>query len=44
MSTTLEPIISADSHIAEVEACYADIDPNFRDVRPRAANADDNAL
>jgi predicted TIM-barrel fold metal-dependent hydrolase len=34
----MEAIISADSHIAEVEACYADIDPRFRDRRPRPAD------
>jgi len=28
-------LISADSHIAETEDCYADIDPKFRDRRPR---------
>ena len=31
-----EPVISADSHICEIEACYADIDPKFRDSRPKA--------
>jgi len=35
MSAT-EPVISADSHICEIEACYADIDPKFRERRPRA--------
>ena len=29
-------LISADSHVAEIEATYEDIDPKFRDVRPRA--------
>ncbi|MDG2306115.1 MAG: amidohydrolase family protein [Candidatus Binatia bacterium] len=32
----LEPVISADSHICEIEACYDDIDPDFRDRRPKA--------
>ncbi|MBP1685267.1 MAG: amidohydrolase [Deltaproteobacteria bacterium] len=32
-------IISADSHVAETEAWYEDIDPKFRDRRPR--NVDD---
>ena len=31
-----EPLISADSHICEIEACYADIDPKFRNSRPKA--------
>jgi len=31
-----EPVISADSHISETEACFADIDPRFRESRPRA--------
>jgi hypothetical protein len=31
-----EPVISADSRICEIEACYADIDPKFRDSRPKA--------
>jgi predicted TIM-barrel fold metal-dependent hydrolase len=30
-----QPLISADSHIAENESVYADIDPKFRDSRPR---------
>jgi len=34
----VEPIISADSHIAEVEDCYRDIDPRYRDKRPRPAD------
>jgi predicted TIM-barrel fold metal-dependent hydrolase len=33
----VEPIISADSHVAEVEDCYRDIDPRYRDRRPRQA-------
>ena len=33
---TPEPIISADSHVAETEEVFADIDPKYRDVRPRA--------
>ncbi|MFQ5515426.1 MAG: amidohydrolase family protein [Myxococcota bacterium] len=31
-----EPIVSADSHIAETEDVFADIDPRYRDQRPRA--------
>jgi predicted TIM-barrel fold metal-dependent hydrolase len=31
----MEPLFSADSHVVETEDCYADIDPNFRDRRPR---------
>lgn len=34
MSAT-ESVISADSHICEIEDCYADMDPKFRDRRPR---------
>jgi predicted TIM-barrel fold metal-dependent hydrolase len=34
--SSLEPVISADSHICEIEACYADIDPKYRDSRPKA--------
>jgi len=30
-------LVSADSHVAEIEATYADIDPKFRDRRPREA-------
>ena len=30
------PVISADSHIAETEACFEDIDPKYRDIRPQA--------
>jgi predicted TIM-barrel fold metal-dependent hydrolase len=33
----MEPIISADSHVAEIEACYLDIDPRYKDRRPRPA-------
>ena len=29
------PIISADSHVAEPEAAYREIDPAFRDRAPR---------
>ena len=29
--------LSADSHIAEIEACYAEIDPRYRDQRPVAS-------
>jgi len=32
----MQPLFSADSHINEIEDCYADIDPAFRDRRPRA--------
>ena len=32
----MQPLFSADSHVNETEDCYADIDPNFRDRRPRA--------
>ena len=28
--------VSSDSHVAEVDATYADIDPRYRDQRPRA--------
>ncbi len=35
--SALEPVISADSHICEIEACYADIDPKFQDSRPKAS-------
>jgi predicted TIM-barrel fold metal-dependent hydrolase len=34
--SALEPVISADSHICESEACYAEIDPKFRETRPKA--------
>ncbi|NND67296.1 MAG: amidohydrolase, partial [Halioglobus sp.] len=37
MSTTFSsPAISADSHISEVEDCFADIDPAFEQRRPKA--------
>ncbi len=32
----MQPLFSADSHVVETEDCYADIDPKFRDRRPRA--------
>jgi len=32
----VERYISADSHVAETEASFADIDPRYRDQRPRA--------
>ena len=28
--------VSADSHVAEIEASFEDIDPRYRDRRPRA--------
>src|SRR4030095_2906303 len=34
----VDPTISADSHVAEIEACYMDIDPRYRDRRPRPAD------
>ena len=33
----MDPLFSADSHVAETEDCYAEIDPRFRESRPRAA-------
>ena len=39
--TSPHRLISADSHICEVEACYEQIDPKFRDRRPVAANDPD---
>src|SRR5690606_10432858 len=33
----MEPLFSADSHVVEIEACYAEIDPRWRSARPRAA-------
>ncbi|MCP4906861.1 MAG: amidohydrolase [bacterium] len=33
----MQPLFSADSHINENEECYAEIDPAFRDRRPREA-------
>lgn len=39
MSATVpHPVISADSHVAETEDVFADIDPRFRDRRPRATH------
>lgn len=35
--SAVDPVISADSHICEIDACYEDIDPKFRDRRPRQA-------
>lgn len=32
----MQALFSADSHVNEIEDCYADIDPAFRDRRPRA--------
>lgn len=32
----MQPLFSADSHVVETEDCYAEIDPKFRDERPRA--------
>ena len=29
-------LFSADSHVVEVEACYAEIDPKFKSLRPQA--------
>lgn len=34
--TEAHPIVSADGHVAETEDVFADIDPKFRDDRPRA--------
>ena len=31
----MQKVLSADSHISEVEACFAEIDPKFDDRRPR---------
>jgi predicted TIM-barrel fold metal-dependent hydrolase len=31
-----QTVISADSHICEIEACYAEIDPRFKDRAPKA--------
>lgn len=33
----LQRPLSADSHIAEIDACYAEIDPKFRNQRPVAS-------
>ena len=35
------PLISADSHIAEIEDCYASIERKYWDQRPRKAYADE---
>jgi predicted TIM-barrel fold metal-dependent hydrolase len=35
------PRISADSHVAEVDATFADIDPKYRSERPRAVYKED---
>ena len=32
----MQPLFSADSHVNETEDCYVEIDPAFRDQRPRA--------
>ena len=34
----MQTLFSADSHVVETEECYADIDPKFRDRRPRAVD------
>lgn len=31
----MQPLFSADSHVVETEDCYAEIDPKYRDQRPR---------
>ena len=36
--TRMDRLFSADSHVVETEDCYRDIDPKFRDRRPRAIN------
>lgn len=33
----MSPLFSADSHVVEVEACYAEIAPKWKSLRPRAA-------
>ena len=38
MEAPFSALFSADSHVVEVEDCYADIDPKFRDQRPRAVD------
>lgn len=38
MSIGSRPLISADSHIAEIEDCYASIERKYQDRRPRAAH------
>jgi predicted TIM-barrel fold metal-dependent hydrolase len=35
---TQKMIISSDSHVCEPEGCYDDIDPKFRDMRPKFIN------
>ncbi|MEZ4279620.1 MAG: amidohydrolase family protein [Myxococcota bacterium] len=32
----MNALFSADSHVVEIEACYAEIDPRFRSLRPQA--------
>lgn len=32
----MHPLFSADSHVVEIEDCYAEIDPRFRSLRPVA--------
>ena len=39
----MQRLFSADSHVVETEDCYADIDPGFRDRRPRAVDDDEQA-
>ena len=34
----METLFSADSHVVETEECYADIDPRFRELRPRGVD------
>ena len=34
----MDALYSADSHVVEVEACYADIDPKFESRRPRGVD------
>src|SRR5262249_20274921 len=34
----MEALCSADSHVVETEDCYAEIDPAFRGLRPRAVD------
>ena len=31
-----EAVISADSHLSETEECFLDIDPSYRETRPKA--------
>ncbi|MFK7898728.1 MAG: amidohydrolase family protein [Myxococcota bacterium] len=35
--TAPRKVLSADSHVAEIEACYDEIDPRYRDRRPIAS-------